>query len=356
MITPIYTTIYEILIFLISLFSCLYILQKGKRNELPVFPSIFLMIFLCFLILMIGLCPAEYGSDKSRYEVMFVNAPYLDLKKDIGWQYYVVLFNRILPNTIVFFLVTAAFYVWSNYRFIRAFVPRDKVYYLFLLTVVSLGFLSYGVNTIRAGVALGFVLLAFINKDKKIIFLILSLIAVAIHKSMLIPIISFVIPMYFHNTKTYLGLWLLMLCVSLLDISIFSEAIQMVTDNIDNRVEGYLSATQDANYLKVGFRWDFVIYSMIPIVIGYVYIYKKGFTDRFYCHLYNCYLLANSLWLIVIRIPYTDRFAYLSWFLMPILLLYPLLRKKDVFNRQPMIVTVIIFFLSALNFTMNVLR
>ena len=46
-------------------------------------------------------------------------------------------------------------------------------------------------------------------------------------------------------------------------------------------------------------------------------------TDPFYARLVNTYLLANALWVLVINTSFSNRFAYLSWFLMPWTLLYP---------------------------------
>ena len=36
-------------------------------------------------------------------------------------------------------------------------------------------------------------------------------------------------------------------------------------------------------------------------------------------------MFTNAIWLLVIRIAYSDRIAYLSWFLIPIIVLFPLL-------------------------------
>ena len=47
-----------------------------------------------------------------------------------------------------------------------------------------------------------------------------------------------------------------------------------------------------------------------------------------YEQVYRMYVLVNALWLLFIRVPYSDRFAYLSWFLIPFLLLYPVLNGR----------------------------
>lgn len=50
--------------------------------------------------------------------------------------------------------------------------------------------------------------------------------------------------------------------------------------------------------------------------------------DPFYARLLNTYLLANAMWVLVINTSFSNRFAYLSWFMMPWVLLYPFVSGK----------------------------
>src|SRR5690606_36663737 len=83
---------------------------------------------------------------------------------------------------------------------------------------------------------------------------------------------------------------------------------------------------------KTGFRWDFVIYSILPILLARYY-QKRGFQDRLYSQLVSMYTIANAFWILLIRMPLSDRLANLSWFLIPVLIMYPLLTKR-IFERQ----------------------
>jgi hypothetical protein len=51
-------------------------------------------------------------------------------------------------------------------------------------------------------------------------------------------------------------------------------------------------------------------------------------SDPFYVRLVNTYLMANGFWVLVINTSFSNRFAYLSWFLMPWVLIYPFLPGK----------------------------
>ena len=102
----------------------------------------------------------------------------------------------------------------------------------------------------------------------------------------------------------------------------------------DDRMSTYGSANVDASlFSSTGFRWDFLLYSAMPILLGWYIVFKRGIVCEKYSYLLNTYILCNSFWIMMIRASYSNRFAYLSWFLYPIVLAYPLLSFK-VFQEQ----------------------
>ena len=110
----------------------------------------------------------------------------------------------------------------------------------------------------------------------------------------------------------------------------------------DDRMDGYLSGNDYSGFSHAGFRWDFLLYSMMPICLGYYIVIKKGIRDRIYEILLTTYTLANAFWVMVIRAQFSDRFAYLSWFMYAIVLAYPLFRMDIWGNRQGNIARVIL--------------
>ena len=102
----------------------------------------------------------------------------------------------------------------------------------------------------------------------------------------------------------------------------------------DDRVTTYLTTLDSEKFTKTGFRWDFLIYSMMPILLGYYIIVKRNIYDKPYIILLNTYIIANAFWVMIIRANYSNRFAYLSWFMYAVVLLYPLLRLNIWSNRQ----------------------
>ena len=97
-------------------------------------------------------------------------------------------------------------------------------------------------------------------------------------------------------------------------------------DFIEDRAGTYLSNTASADvFNKTGFRYDFLIYCFIPILVGYFYILKTDIKDNIYITFLKTYTLANAFWILVNQVPFSNRFAYLSWFLMPIIIFYPII-------------------------------
>jgi hypothetical protein len=97
----------------------------------------------------------------------------------------------------------------------------------------------------------------------------------------------------------------------------------------DDRLSEYINAEIDeGTFSSVGFRWDFLLYSSMPLILGYYLLFKKKVYDKTYLFILGTYILANSFWIMVIRAEYSNRFAYLSWFMYPLVISYPLTRLR----------------------------
>jgi len=97
-----------------------------------------------------------------------------------------------------------------------------------------------------------------------------------------------------------------------------------------------------------------LFYSAFGVFAGWYFIYKKRFEDPFYNQLLNTYLICNGFWILVIRANYSNRFAYLSWFMMGLVIIYPVL-KKQLFKNQHWVIGKIIFAYFLFTYLMNVI-
>ena len=155
-----------------------------------------------------------------------------------------------------------------------------------------------------------------------------------------LPIAAYLLTLVYTNTKTYLKIWLLSIPVSLVLGGFWEGLFKSFGFFEDERLNTYLTDTDAevmSQFSNTGFRWDFLLYSLTGIYAGWYFIVKKGYEDKIYSQIFNTYVLANAFWILVIRASFSNRFAYLSWFLLGIVTIYPLLKLKffqDLLTRQ----------------------
>lgn len=341
---------------IITIISILYILQPVKRcsNRIINSPSIYISIIISLIafIIMFSL-PIEWGkySDRENYALIFnsIKANQIDsgsISHDNLFYHYTSLISKITDYTGYFF-ITTVFYI-VNY-FIASYRMSKRYHYILLLmTFISFMFYAYGTNTIRAGFAISFLLLALTYYQKFWLMAILITISIGCHYSMIIPSIGILISRFFDKTKFYFALW----CIAIPLSAIAGNYFEILFASLSNDSRAIAFLTTSMNY-NTGFRYDFIIYSCIPICVGYYYIYKKKFKSDYYKLIYNSYILTNIFWILVIRANFSDRFAYLSWFLIPYIIIYPLVNTK-LFESQNKKICLILMLQMIFTYTMYI--
>lgn len=293
-----------------------------KKSTTPM--AVFVM---AGLVVALGFFPIEwgFGSDRANYAMQYIglqSGMSLHDDQEYGFTFLSKLLSRFL-NPVGYMAFICAMYL-ANYLITAIKLVRKKSYWLVVAVVISMGFTGYAINTIRAGLALSFLVLALGMYPNKWKMLCCLFIASSIHTSTLIPALMMVISYFFPSTRIFYYFWFISIPVSFVGGNYFMELFAGMSD--DSRTS-YLTDTENTSY-NVGFRIDFIIYSLAPLVIGWIYIFKCRFRDRLYSLIYNSFILTNIFWILVIRANYSDRFAYLSWFLIPFVLVYPLLKQR----------------------------
>lgn len=243
---------------------------------------------------------------------------------DIGYEY-ISFFLRRFDVVALFFVMGCLYIVPQIYVSKR--LSKEHYGIIFLVIVCSFSFWGYGVNGMRNGAALALVMLGMI-KQNKVITALLFIAALSIHGSSMLPIVAYCVNFFYNKPKTFIIIWGISVVLSIFVSNLLTEIIPLQDFIEDNRVS-YLTTQFNNNnselFSSTGYRWDFVLYSAVPIFIGYRKIIGEGWNDRIYTFMFNTYLICNTFWLYTMYIPYNNRFAYLSWFLYPILISYPFL-------------------------------
>jgi len=253
------------------------------------------------------------------------------------WSNIMVACRRMSFNVNEFFLVVEIGYVGCMFAFAWKHTRRN-LWLMMLFFFMAFQFYSFGTNGIRNGLACSVSLLAIaflINADEskfsRNLAFVLFFLSMGIHRSAALPAVAALVSWYYlKDTKLTLKFWLLSIGISLAAGAMVEQFF--VSLGFDDRMEQYSSANMNSTtaslFRGTGFRWDFLMYSAAPVVmIWYVTQYRR-FTDKAYSVIANTYLLCNAFWIMVIRASFSNRFAYLSWFIYPVVIAYPLLRMN----------------------------
>lgn len=296
---------------------------------------------LCILVLAIyyfGTYPYEYEADRQRY-VLELSSPTKSFDDDFVWMYY----TRICGTFLMpyqWLILTSTIYVSCFYLYCRK-IHGSLSTIMFLGFVGFLFFKAYAVNTIRAGLASAIIFYGLTWREKKSwVYWGLLYTAVGTHFSMILPVASLLIAQHYPRTRFFFIFWLLCIPLSYSTGSYFQFLFEPYLADYNEKTSSYLIDEDDRyNY---GYRLDFIIYSILPTLFAYYYIFKRNIKDQFYINIFNAYLIANSFWILIIRSNFSDRMAYLSWIFIPVLILYPTLKYKIWRNQNKKVAYILI--------------
>lgn len=313
-------------IFFIFLLSEFYSVEREK-----LFYNYFVPIYLLFVVLLIGLRPIGPNgfTDTQMYIQWFEKSKNMNIipSKDLGFGFLIWISSKIF--TIRVFFIICVLLSFGTLYWVSIQVNRRYWFLFFLGTMVSLYFWNHQVFTLRQGIA-SVVFLAGLFRKKLFFRFFLFLIAISFHKSFLLPVLCFIVVSFFNKTNFYLLLWFISVPISYFfgnEIGKFCFAIFPE----DIRYYYVMQPSDQINFM--GFRWGVVFYSLVFIIFPYYY----KCNDSNYKKIFNLYLLTNIFTIFIIWSAggFIHRFAYLSWFLTPLLVYYPLLTRKLNFTYKP---------------------
>lgn len=143
------------------------------------------------------------------------------------------------------------------------------------------------------------------------------------HYSMFIVLFVFILCKCVKSTTILLCIWGGVLLLYLIGIRYSPFLGELWGES--GRAEGYLMMKADDSVTSLR---DFFVYGASPIFLSLYYVYVKKYKDTVYILLLNMYIILNILYIWVLDIQFAVRFSYLSGFLMPIVLIYPLIKER----------------------------
>lgn len=306
------------------------LLQKNS-----IFPALFLSVLA---IIFLGLRPTHYiFGDMVPYAQGYRYALLSGVAVEAKGEWVFAWIQQVLVNIGVkeniFFLVCSIGYIYLQYWVCKKLL-WENVWIAMLFILSAFEFYVFAVNGVRNGLACAIVMTAMAiaiqangNLFQLVLALFIAYLAFGIHKSTIIPSACAIAALYIiKNPKYALIIWVASIGVSFVAGGFFTSHLGSLMAGEAKYADYAVGHTTEAGFSRTGFRWDFLLYSAMPVLLIYYVNIKKKIRERVFDYLAVTYLLANSIWILVIRVNFSNRFAYLSWFLYPLVLAYGLIR------------------------------
>lgn len=323
------TVIYNVVIIILTILAVRWYVIEEDRQIGYNYDSQYVLTFaiVIFLTWLVGLMPFTGHYTADRWNMVEWYVLYRDKKFSFSWDetnylfdnfYAFIAIKRLPPS--YFFLPVSAIYFGCILWACRKFYGHD-VLLAFAVYLGAFSTLSYGVNGAKAGAAAALFLVAIAYRENKAMAALFCFLSLGFHHSMFVPIGMFVLTFFVKKREYYTYAWLASCLLAMFGISAIQEWLASLTE--DN---SYISTT-DAKQMVSGFRPDFILYSAVPIYLGYYFHrYSDVEADETYNFLLNLYTGCNAFFIICSFGSYINRIAYLSWLMYPIVLIYPFLK------------------------------
>ena len=344
---PLYLLI--VLFITLSVYRRYYVITGNSTNKNVNSDLINSFIIALIMSIFIGFRPESWLFVDMMNYIKYYSTFYEDTNFIWDWNAE----NKIFDNIFALFgslnLGIRSFFVLVSFiYFITAWIACKRLFPndVMIAYVVFLGAFStfsYGTNGIKAGAAASLFLMALSYRENIIPCIFWALMSWGFHHSMVVPVTALILTHIFKNNKWYFRGWLFCLLMAILHVSYFQHLFAGMADETGS---SYLTTTGEDWAGKGGFRIDFILYGAMPILVGYYAVYKKKLhLSKMYSSLLQIYLFTNGIWLLCIYANFTNRIAYLSWLLYPVVLIYPFLNENWGHRRYRTCAKVILFHL-----------
>lgn len=335
-----------------------YINSPGYSLQEKGAPDFILPLILCIVYaFFLGSRPVNrlFG-DTVNYAREYWDLEIYDVQIDWNgewvWKWFMVLCKSLGLSLEWFFTLVDLVYFLSVLWAIKKFVPENVLLGM-IFVISSLMFYTFGINGIRNGAACHLLLLAiaFVFSGNYVVGCIIGMIAFGTHRSTALPIAACVTALYvLKDVKYSIYFWLACIPLSLIAGGFFISFFAGL--GFDDRMSQYSVMDESEGFSSTGFRWDFLLYSSMPVLMAWWVCIKKQISDNWYNALCTMYCLCNAFWILVIRASFSNRFAYLSWFMYPIVIAYPLI-MLPVWDDQDQKIGLILFAYMAFTLIMS---
>jgi len=276
-------------------------------------------------ILLFGFRDIKVGPDTLNYTALYQSFEKANFQTDFLIDYLIIFLNLISPEPTIFFVLMAIGFIVPLIIALRKIseVYEANFMLVFFSFVSFFFFYTLGINIIRQGVSLSFLMLGFINFNlytgNKKKWIIPFIIALGFHLTSIIPIVIFLFVIWAKRFKI-IYFYIIFVCAILIArMNLGVLALEGIISEIlvGNRRMTYL--TNESIIYEVGFKPTFVVFNTLFLIV-FTIIYNAFEQTKMYRFLLIYYILTSALFFMTFQMPYSDRWGVISWITIPFLL------------------------------------
>lgn len=298
-------------------------------------------LFFVFISILVAFRPDSVGSDSAGYAGAFIDASLEEgiaaPRWEIGFRLFMELVGIFTSSpTVFFFCVALLISTLLYFSYKAASIGKsfhDEIIFVSLL-LVSGWYITEMTNGIRQGISLSFLYwavitqLRFANYTK---FLLLFGVASSFHLAVIFTLPFFILIKL--NVRKLSLIWLLVLVFYILGLN--ERIIETITTvfNLSIYEQIRLYSVTDSSQLAsarwVGLQWDQLAYTVFFGLIGMAVFLLRidGLKVKLYgdcdnephSFILKVYLILSLVYFVFGFGPYSNRYAVMAWFFLPIL-------------------------------------
>lgn len=241
------------------------------------------------------------------------------------------LLSKISTSNFLFISISTLLILLIIISALKKIVPYDKIPLIMFGYLSLFSFYNLISNVLRQGFSVAFllVMLIFLKKDKYTFAIISLVIAVSFHTTAIVGIILVCLYKINFSFKAHVYVFFVAALTMLLNINqrIISLLPFSLVDDAGEYLQQYTSESSLLRYGAVN-RLDFLVFSVFWFFVA-LFFYKRYLNgDLFYELIIRAYAIYGSIFFLFGFISFSDRLAVYSWFLIPLLLFYPIIKMR----------------------------
>lgn len=300
-----------------------------------------LLIYVIVLFLVVGVTN-PITADMStylKYSDIMENVSLFDSLNLTRWEPGFIIFQWFLSNIntshTFFILISNLLILLLIVQSLKKVVPFNKIPLIMFGYLSLFSFYNLINNILRQGFSIAFLLVMLIclEKNKYLQSIIFLIIATMFHTTAIIGAIIIIFYKINVLLNKYIYIYFIAALTMVLNINqrLVSLLPFSLIGDVENYIQQYTSETSLLRYASVN-RLDFLLFSVFWFVFG-LFLYKRYlFKDSFYLLIIKAYAVYGAIFFLLGFISFSDRLAVYSWFLIPLILFYPVIKMRTNFK------------------------